>query len=178
LEIPIELCRQLVLGAVHFARELGFDPADDFDGDAAAFLGEWDGPGKIEFGRDGQPFYVNGPYDDPAAVIRTPRAVRGRGELPLLGGYRTDVTGTNQSTWRGNPTRMGHEPSKSSRGYANGKRRHQQDSRGGPAEFEWVPMDGRRMFVVGYTAGGAPFGCFEDELDDDASDGVTADPFG
>jgi hypothetical protein len=24
----------------------------------------------------------------------------------------------------------------------------------------------RRMFVVGYTPGGAPFGCFEDELDD------------
>jgi hypothetical protein len=24
----------------------------------------------------------------------------------------------------------------------------------------------RRMFVVGYTSGGAPFGCFEDELED------------
>jgi hypothetical protein len=24
----------------------------------------------------------------------------------------------------------------------------------------------RRMFVVGYPPGGAPFGCFEDELDD------------
>jgi hypothetical protein len=24
----------------------------------------------------------------------------------------------------------------------------------------------RRMFVVGHTVGGAPFGCFEDELDD------------
>lgn len=24
----------------------------------------------------------------------------------------------------------------------------------------------RRMFVVGYTAGGAPFGCWEDEFDD------------
>ncbi|MEV2219038.1 helix-turn-helix domain-containing protein [Nocardia vinacea] len=71
LEIPIELGRQLILGAVQYARGLGFEPADAFDGDAAAFLGEWDGPGRIEFGRDGQPFYLNGPYDDPAAVIRT-----------------------------------------------------------------------------------------------------------
>ncbi|MGV9871011.1 hypothetical protein [Rhodococcus koreensis] len=46
-------------------------PPDAFDGDAAAFLGEWDGPGRIGFGRDGQPFYLNGPYDNPAAVIGT-----------------------------------------------------------------------------------------------------------
>ena len=31
---------------------------------------------------------------------------------------------------------------------------------------EWVWVGDRRMFVVGYTPGGAPFGCFEDELDD------------
>lgn len=33
-------------------------------------------------------------------------------------------------------------------------------------EQDWVIVDGRRMFVVGYTAGGAPFGIFEDEMDD------------
>jgi hypothetical protein len=71
LEIPIELGRELILGAVQYARELGFEPADAFDGDAAAFLGEWDEPGRIEFGRDGQPFYLSGPYDNPAAVMRT-----------------------------------------------------------------------------------------------------------
>jgi hypothetical protein len=27
--------------------------------------------GRIEFGRDGQPFYLNGPYDNPTAVLRT-----------------------------------------------------------------------------------------------------------
>ncbi|MGB8390081.1 ANTAR domain-containing protein [Mycobacterium sp.] len=31
---------------------------------------------------------------------------------------------------------------------------------------EWVWVGDRRMFVVGYTPGGAPFGCFEDGLDD------------
>ena len=71
VEIPIELGRELILGAAAYARGLGFEPASAFDEDAAAFLGEWDGPGRIEFGRDGQPFYLNGPYDNPAAVIAT-----------------------------------------------------------------------------------------------------------
>jgi hypothetical protein len=31
---------------------------------------------------------------------------------------------------------------------------------------EWVWVGDRRMFVVGLTPGGAPFGCFEQELED------------
>ncbi|SEB32696.1 hypothetical protein SAMN04490239_0546 [Rhodococcus koreensis] len=34
------------------------------------------------------------------------------------------------------------------------------------------------MFVVGCTAGGVPYGCFEDEPDGDAFGAVAADPFG
>ena len=29
----------------------------------------------------------------------------------------------------------------------------------------WVDVGGRRMFVVGWTSGGAPYGVFEDEID-------------
>ncbi|HYB49116.1 MAG TPA: hypothetical protein VED20_17455 [Streptosporangiaceae bacterium] len=29
----------------------------------------------------------------------------------------------------------------------------------------WVDVGGRRMFVVGWTSGGAPYGVFEDEMD-------------
>ena len=32
----------------------------------------------------------------------------------------------------------------------------------------WVDVSGRRMFVVGFTPGGAPYGIFEDEIDVDA----------
>lgn len=81
LEIPIELGRELILGAVHYSRGLGFEPVAAFDDDAAAFLGEWDGPARIEFGRDGQPFYLNGPYDNPAAVIRTLKRSVGSGDF-------------------------------------------------------------------------------------------------
>jgi hypothetical protein len=31
----------------------------------------------------------------------------------------------------------------------------------------WVEVCGRRMFVAGYTPGGAPYGIFEDEMDAD-----------
>jgi hypothetical protein len=30
----------------------------------------------------------------------------------------------------------------------------------------WAWVGDRRMFVVGHTPGGAPFGCFEDEFED------------
>lgn len=32
--------------------------------------------------------------------------------------------------------------------------------------YDWVWVGDRRLFVVGHTAGGAPFGCYEDELED------------
>jgi hypothetical protein len=40
-------------------------------------------------------------------------------------------------------------------------------------EPDWVWVGDRRMFVVGHTAGGAPFGCWEDE-----SEGTSAERSG
>jgi hypothetical protein len=34
------------------------------------------------------------------------------------------------------------------------------------AEPDWIWVGDRRMFVVDYTPGGAPIGCYEDEFDD------------
>jgi hypothetical protein len=31
---------------------------------------------------------------------------------------------------------------------------------------DWIVIEGRRYFVAGYTPGGVPYGCFEDEIDD------------
>ncbi len=66
---PLELARHLVLGAVDYALDLGFQPHPDF-ASAAAHLGPWTGPSAITFGRDGKPFYVQGPNDNPAEVMR------------------------------------------------------------------------------------------------------------
>jgi hypothetical protein len=30
-----------------------------------------------------------------------------------------------------------------------------------------MDVGGRRMFVVGFTEGGAPYGCYEDEFDEE-----------
>lgn len=74
---PIELVRDLVLGAADYANTLGFAPHPDFQ-PARAHLGPWTGPSAITFGRDGKPTYVSGPYDDPDHVLRTLRRAVGR----------------------------------------------------------------------------------------------------
>lgn len=37
--------------------------------------------------------------------------------------------------------------------------------RASTADDSWLMLDGRLFFVVGYTPGGAPYGIFEDEID-------------
>ena len=73
---PIELAQHLVLGAVAFASGLGFVPHPDFDA-ARGHLGELDQPCAITFGREGRPLYVEGPYDDRVAILRTLRESAG-----------------------------------------------------------------------------------------------------
>jgi hypothetical protein len=70
VEAPIELAQHIVLGAVEYARKLGFEPHRDF-ARARGHLGEMDGPCAIRFGRNGKPTYVQGPHDDPLKVMRT-----------------------------------------------------------------------------------------------------------
>ncbi len=67
---PIELARELVLGAAEYARTLGFRPHADFE-QARVHLGAWEGPGAIRFGCEGMPTFTEGPYDDPVVVLRT-----------------------------------------------------------------------------------------------------------
>jgi hypothetical protein len=78
VQVPAELARALVFGAVDYARSLGFEPEADFD-EAAAVLGEPIGPNPIRFGREGKPFYINGPYDDSDSVLATLRRAVGDG---------------------------------------------------------------------------------------------------
>jgi hypothetical protein len=86
IEAPLELARHLVWGAVDYARGLGFEPHPDFAA-TAGHLGSWDEKSAITFGRDGRPFFVQGPHDNPRAVIRTLTASVGEGNFDvLLGG--------------------------------------------------------------------------------------------
>ena len=82
LEAPAELARHLVFAAVEYARGLGFEPAPGF-GKTAGHLGPWAGPSAIGFGRDGKPFYIQGPYDNAARIMSTLERSTRTGQLPL-----------------------------------------------------------------------------------------------
>ncbi|HEX6518987.1 MAG TPA: helix-turn-helix domain-containing protein [Streptosporangiaceae bacterium] len=69
---PLELVRNIVFGAVEYARKLGFEPHPDFP-KCVSHLGRWDGRSDITFGRDGKPMYIEGPYDDATRIMQTLR---------------------------------------------------------------------------------------------------------
>jgi hypothetical protein len=79
VRIGLEQARSIVHGGVAYARALGFEPAPDF-AQASVHLGE---PGaaapRIGFGRQGQPFYINGPRDNAKDVVRTLERTCGAG---------------------------------------------------------------------------------------------------
>jgi len=83
VEAPLELARHLVWGAVDYARELGFEPHPDFQ-PASAHLGAWRESSDITFGRDGVPFYVSGPFDNPVSVTRTLNRSVGEGNFHYM----------------------------------------------------------------------------------------------
>jgi hypothetical protein len=83
LPAPLELAQQLVYGAEEYARSLGFEPHPDYAA-AKGQLGEWTGPSAITFGRDGRPFYFQGPYDDSASILRTLDRTVGRGQYDYV----------------------------------------------------------------------------------------------
>jgi hypothetical protein len=83
LQVPLELAQNLVLGAVEYARQLGFEPDPDFE-KARPLLGEWPGPSHIQFGRNGKPAFVNGPDDDVMKIVSTLNRTVGEGNYDVI----------------------------------------------------------------------------------------------
>lgn len=62
---------KLILGALEYARELGFKPDPDYFYSREIF-GDLDPAGceeTFEYGMDGKPFYVAGPHDDSNRIV-------------------------------------------------------------------------------------------------------------
>jgi hypothetical protein len=74
-----------VFGSLEYAHGLGFEPHPDFEA-AKGHLGPWTGPSSITFGKDGMPFYISGPYDNPEPVIRKLERSVGAGNFHILVG--------------------------------------------------------------------------------------------
>jgi len=64
--------KKLLDGLINFAKELGFTPHPDYK-NAYDLFGDIDAgasPVKYIYGRDGRPFYINGPYESQADIMR------------------------------------------------------------------------------------------------------------
>lgn len=87
VDISLEQARSIVYGAVNYARSLGFKPHRDFNGKARAHLGpEPENLVPIEFGKDGQPFFMSGPHDNAQKILRTLETNVGAGNFDFVAG--------------------------------------------------------------------------------------------
>ena len=83
-EISLEQAQAVVFGALDYAKRLGFEPHRDFKR-ASSHLGPR--PNTLidlEFGKDGQPFFICGPYDDSFKVIKTLKENLGEGNFKYI----------------------------------------------------------------------------------------------
>lgn len=92
LEAPLDLARHLVCGAVDYARGLGFEPHPDY-APVAGHLGRWEETSALTFGRDGVPYYVQGPYDNGASVLRTLTRSVGKDNFYFIAGLEAAAGG-------------------------------------------------------------------------------------
>lgn len=91
--------RKLVEDGIAYARRAGIEPHSDykkaarvFGGIDAAACGE-----SFTFGRDGKPFYVQGPHDSPDYVAHVFRMLRAK--LGLTGFHYMVTTGAADEIW-------------------------------------------------------------------------------
>jgi hypothetical protein len=83
-EITLEQAQSIVFGGLDYAAGLGFEPHPDFT-PAQAHLGTR--PEQlipIEFGKDGKPYYINGPYDNADRIMATLNRSVGKGNYHYL----------------------------------------------------------------------------------------------
>ena len=89
----VEFAHELIYGAIEYAEKLGFQPHPDFKNQKADLVldppDEHPRENNIEFGKDGKPFFVAGPYDDAFRVkhiISTLQRTCGEGNFDYLVG--------------------------------------------------------------------------------------------
>jgi hypothetical protein len=82
----INLAHDLIYGSIEYARQYGFEPHPDF-GKASLVL---DPPemhpqnDKLEFGKDGKPLFIAGPYDNAQAILNQLMRTAGEGNFNYL----------------------------------------------------------------------------------------------
>ena len=86
VDISPALAHEIVYGGIEYAAQFGFHPHRDFRRSQYIL----DPPdlhprtGAVEFGRDGQPFYIEGPHDNVQAILRQLDRTAGEGNYYYL----------------------------------------------------------------------------------------------
>jgi hypothetical protein len=86
LEISPALAHEIIYGAIEYADRYGFKPHRDFR-DSRYVLDlpeEHPRSGKVEFGKDGKPLYVSGPYDNADRIMQQLARTAGEGNFNYL----------------------------------------------------------------------------------------------
>src|SRR5437899_11610848 len=72
MECPVEVAHQMIYASIDYAAQFGFQPEKDFA--LSQYLlaprGELEEPYHITFGKNGRPFFVAGPYDNAARILK------------------------------------------------------------------------------------------------------------
>lgn len=77
------LAHELIYGAIDYARKYGFEPHRDF-GKASLILDQPEvhqRKHKIEFGKEGKPLFIQGPYDNAQAIMNQLMRTAGAGNF-------------------------------------------------------------------------------------------------
>lgn len=80
------LAHEIVYGGIEYAAKFGFKPERDFR-DSQYVLDPPDAhprSGGVEFGRNGKPFFIAGPYDNADAIVRQLMRTAGEGNFEYL----------------------------------------------------------------------------------------------
>jgi hypothetical protein len=82
----LELAHQFVYEAIDYADQYGFKPQKDYKWSRLILepRGTLETSYKLTFGKDGKPFYVSGPYDNPQAIIAKLEKTAGQGNYDYL----------------------------------------------------------------------------------------------
>ena len=70
IEIDYEECRGILLGGIDYAKNLGFEPHDDWEKVTGFVEGSRSYETRHKFGKNGKPFYVEGPDDDVGKIMQ------------------------------------------------------------------------------------------------------------
>ena len=83
---PLELAHQMIYAAIEYAAQYGFEPEKDFV--VSKFLlaprGTLEEPYHLTFGKNGKPFFVAGPHDNSARILRQLEKTAGPGNYDFF----------------------------------------------------------------------------------------------